>query len=70
MYRLRCFDEELGAPELELILVHVDRPQEMKDPLFLISSPRWPGLFGQDGIPEDQKNNRDEDFTSMTFVPV
>lgn len=27
----------------------------MKDALFLVSSPRWPGLFGQDGVPEEQK---------------
>lgn len=53
-YRLRSFNEDLGASELELILVHVDRPQEVKDALFLVSSPRWPRLFGQDGVPEDQ----------------
>lgn len=52
-YRLGGFNEDLGPSELELILVHVDRAQEMKDPLFFISSPRRPGLFGQDGVPEE-----------------
>lgn len=53
-YRLGGFNEDLAASKLELILVHVDRLQEMKDALFLISSPRWPRLFGEDGVPEDQ----------------
>lgn len=53
-YRLRGFNEDLAASKLELILVHVDRLQEMKDALFLISSPCWPRLFGEDGISEDQ----------------
>lgn len=44
-YRLGCFDENLGSSELELVLVHIDRPQQVKDPLFFISSPRRPGLF-------------------------
>lgn len=53
-HRLRGFDKDLGASKLELIRVHLDRTQEMKDALFLVSSPCWPGLFGQNGVPEDQ----------------
>lgn len=50
-YRLGRFDENLGSSELELVLVHVDGPQQVKDPLFFIPSPRGPGLFRQDGVP-------------------
>lgn len=45
-YRLGGFDENLGSSQLELVLVHIDRAQQVKDPLFFISPPRWPGLFG------------------------
>lgn len=69
-YRLRCFNEDLGASKLKLILVHIDRPQEMKDSLFLVTSPRWPGLFGQDGVPEDQKGSRDKSCYMFTLHNV
>ena len=51
-YRLGGFDEDFGASKLVLVLVHVDRFEEVEDPLLLVSSPCWPGLLGQDGIPE------------------
>lgn len=50
-HRLRGFDEHFAPPELELVTVHVDGLQQVEDTLFLISSPRRPGGFGQNGIP-------------------
>ena len=50
-HRLGGLDEHFAPPELELITVHVDRLQQVEDTLLLVSSPRRPGFFGQDGIP-------------------
>lgn len=50
-HRLGCFDEHFAPPELELVAVHVDGLQQVEDTLLLVSSPRGPGGFGQDGIP-------------------
>lgn len=50
-HRLRRFDEHFAPPKLELVTVHVDGLQQVEDTLFLISFPRGPGGFGQNGIP-------------------
>lgn len=49
-HRLGGFDEHFAPPQLELVTVHVDRLQQVEDTLFLISFPRRPGGFGQNGI--------------------
>ena len=54
-HRLRGLDEDLGAPHLVLVLVHVDRVQQMENPLLLLATPRGPRLFGEDRIPEKKQ---------------
>ena len=34
-YRFRVLDEDLGSSHLVLVLVHVDRLQQVEDPLLL-----------------------------------
>lgn len=41
-YRFWSFNKDLGPAQLELILVHVDRVEEVKDTLTLLTSPRRP----------------------------
>lgn len=50
-YRLWRFDEDFGLAQLELVLVHVDRVQEVQDSLSLFAPPLRPGVLCQDGIP-------------------
>ena len=50
-YRLRGLDEHLALAQLELVLVHVDRAEEVQDPLPLVSAPAGPRLLGEDGVP-------------------
>lgn len=50
-YRLRVLDENLRAPHLVLVGVHVDRPQQVLDALAFVPPPPRPGLRGQDGVP-------------------
>lgn len=54
-YRLRSFDEDLGCPQLELVLIHVDGAQQVQDALALLAPPLGPGLSGQDGVPADRQ---------------
>ena len=51
-YRLGVLDEDLGAPHLVLVRLHVDSPQQVLDPLTLVPTPPRPRLRGQNGIPE------------------
>lgn len=50
-YRFGVLDEDLGAPHLVLVWLHVDSSQQVLDPLTLIPPPLWPRLGGQNGIP-------------------
>lgn len=57
-HRLWGFDEHFTLPQLELVIVHVDRLQQMQNPLLLISSPHRPSGFGQDGVPMGARGQR------------
>lgn len=51
-YRLWSFDEDFGLAQLVLVLVHIDRVEEVQDPLALLPSPVRPSLPRQNGVPE------------------
>lgn len=51
-YGLRILNEDLGAPHLVLVRLHVDCPQQVLDPLTLVPAPIRPRLGGQNGVPE------------------
>lgn len=51
-YGLGVLDEDLGAPHLVLVRLHVDCPQQVLDPLTLVPAPIRPCLRGQNGVPE------------------
>lgn len=53
-YRLWSFDEDLAPSQLELVLVHVDRAEQVQNPLTFVARPPGPRLPGQNGVPEDQ----------------
>jgi hypothetical protein len=44
-------DEDLSLSQLVLVLVHVDRVEEVQNPLPLLPCPPRPCLPGQDGVP-------------------
>lgn len=44
-YRLWRFDEHFGLAQLELVLVHVHRVEEVEDSLPLLSPPTRPGFL-------------------------
>lgn len=50
-YRFRILDEDLGPAHLVLIVVHVDRAEEVKDALLLGAPPTRPRLGRQNGVP-------------------
>lgn len=50
-YRLWSFDKDFGLAQLELVLVHVDRVEEVQDSLALLPPPGRPRLLGQNGVP-------------------
>lgn len=50
-YRLWSFDKDFGFAQLELVLVHVDRAEEVQDSLALLPPPGRPSLRGQNGVP-------------------
>lgn len=50
-YRFRVLDKDLRASHLVLVVIHVDRPQEVKDPLLFRTPPTGPCLSCQNGIP-------------------
>lgn len=50
-YRLGVLDEDLGAPHLVLVWLHVDCLQQVLDPLTLVPTPLRPRLGGQNGVP-------------------
>ncbi|KAL0601223.1 hypothetical protein AAY473_027416 [Plecturocebus cupreus] len=52
---------EGGAGLLELVAIHVDRLQQVQDALLLVSLPRGPGGFGQNGIPVGTTGRRGSD---------
>ena len=51
-YGLRVLNEDLGAPHLVLVRLHVDCPQQVLDPLTLVPAPIRPRLGGQNGVPK------------------
>lgn len=53
-YRLGVLDEDLGAPHLVLVWLHVDCPQQVLDPLTLVPVPLRPRLGGQNGVPGER----------------
>lgn len=57
-YGLRVLDEDLGAPHLVLVWLHVDRPQQVLDPLTLVPTPVRPRLGGQNSIPGGGEQGR------------
>lgn len=66
-YRLWSFDEDFALAQLELVLVHVDRVEEVQDSLALLTPPAGPGVLGEDGIPAAQRRTcvivfDDEDY--------
>ena len=57
-YRFGVLDEDLGASHLVLVLVHVDRLEEVEHSLLLRPPPARPRLYCQDGIPgEDTRTH-------------
>lgn len=70
-HRLGGFDEHFTPPQLELVAVHVDRLQQVQDALLLVSLPRRPGGFGQNGIPVGTLGRRESDLggTALVFYP-
>lgn len=67
-HRLGGFDEHFTPPQLELVAVHVDRLQQVQDALLLISLPRGPGGFGQNGIPVGTLGRRESDLGGTTLA--
>lgn len=51
-YGLGVLDEDLGAPHLVLVRLHVDCPQQVLDPLTLVPAPIRPCFGGQNGVPK------------------
>lgn len=50
-YRFRVLHKDFGASHLVLVVIHVDRAEEVKDSLLLRSPPVWPRLSCQNGVP-------------------
>lgn len=68
-YRLGVLDEDLGAPHLVLVRIHVDHLQQMLDPPTLIPTPLWPRLGGQNGIPGGRGFGRFEQRAQRAVTP-
>lgn len=49
-HRFWVLDENFGASHLVLVVIHIDRSEEVKDPLLLRTPPAWPCLSCQNGI--------------------
>lgn len=56
LYRFWVLDEDFCASHLILVSVHVDRPEEVKDPLLLRSPPTRPRFSRENGIPDVDPN--------------
>lgn len=50
-YRFWVLNKDLGTPHLVLVWLHVDSTKQVLDTLAFISTPPWPCLRGQNGIP-------------------
>lgn len=53
-HRFRGLDEDLALSQLVLVIVHIDRVQQMQHPLPLLPTPLRPGLLRQDCVPEEE----------------
>lgn len=51
-YRFWVLDKDFGAAHLILVIIHVDRAQQVQHPLLLGPPPARPGLSRQNGVPE------------------
>lgn len=67
-YRFRVLDKDLGASHLVLVVIHVDRPEEVKDPLLLRTPPTWPCLSCQNGIPGYNKYTQQQQQPKVTLT--